>query len=158
MLNPEAPPNAITQYLRRRGFEPPWYSLVSLKRWWIDSFAQPGFAQFWRLWNPPMGFLLHQLYRGLGGDQNRVLACLGTFAAAGFFHDVIRLFVRKSHSINPELTIAFVIFGMLVLLTSPRRVQRFMRRLSWPVHCVLNAACLYTGFKGAEYIWDKLGA
>ena len=149
-------PVSITDYLRRRGFEPPWYSAPSLKRWWLTSFAQPGFAQFWRTWNPPVGFLLHQLYRKLGGDQNRILACLGTFAVCGFFHDLVILVRRSPHTLDPEWTIRFLIYGILVLLTSPRPVQKVMRKLPTPVHVAVNATCLYVGFRSGSLIWDFL--
>jgi hypothetical protein len=50
------------QYLILRGYDPSSSKLIILKRALIDSWAEPGLHEFWRVWNSGIGYLLFRLY------------------------------------------------------------------------------------------------
>jgi hypothetical protein len=146
----------FAQYLLRRGYKVPPQTPDIIRRWWLSSFAQPGFAKFWRVWNPYIGFWLLKLYRKLGGDRHRGFACLATFGFAGFCHDLLNFILEPQDGLELFLTIAFLIWGIIVLATSPRSVRRTIQKLPVPVHVCLNLACLCLGLLGAHFAWEFL--
>ena len=115
------------QFLRRRGYKVPLETSDVIYRWWIGSFTQPGFAQFWRIWNPFIGFWLLQFYRMLGGDKYRFLAGLATFAFAGFCHDLFTFLLDPEDGIELNLTIAFVFWSLLAQAMSTRRSLKLLK-------------------------------
>lgn len=143
----------FNEYLRRRDYKVPMEAGNVIWRWFFVSFAQPAFGGFWRVWNPIFGYYLAKLYRRLGGNRNRLIACVATFAACGFGHDLFNIITRSWDKFNLKVTFTFIMFGVLVAATSPLRIQRFMRNLPWYANVVVNVALLFFSFFGAHFAW-----
>lgn len=140
------------RYLLRRGYQVPLKMPDVLYGWWIRSFLQPSFGHFWRVWNPFIGFWLYKLYHRLGGDRYRVVACLGTFLVAGFCHDLINFGLDMEDGLEFDLTVSFLIWGILVLLLSRRSVLKLFRKFPGIVHFILNICWLAAGLFLARLI------
>lgn len=147
---------SLKEYFERRGYSVPVRIPNLIWRWFFVSFTQPPFAGFWRVWNPYLGFPLYQLYRKLGGNRNRVAACLLTFAACGFGHDILLMITREPHDLGIKRTIQFLIFGVLVTLTSPLRVQRWFLKLHPAANVAVNLAFIGIGMKVGNLLWTAL--
>jgi hypothetical protein len=145
----------MNEFLGRRGYKAPHTVIRIARRWAFESFAQPSFAGFWRVWNPFYGFYLARLYRWLGGDRFRVRACAGTFAVCGFLHDVASL-IESPHQLKLKHTLAFLVFAVMVLGTSPITVQRTLRKWPWFVHVLLNVGFLVVGYVVAHQAWSVI--
>lgn len=143
------------EFFIRRGFKVPLKFGNVVWRWFFVSFTQPGFALFWRLWNPIFGYHLFKLYRRLGGDRRRVVACMATFGVCGFLHDLFA-FVVLRENFTLKATITFLLFAMIVLATSSRSICRVMRRIPPYAHVLINIAWLAAGFTGAHFIWSGI--
>jgi hypothetical protein len=131
---------SYNRYLLLRGYDPSSSKLLILKRALVDSWAEPGFHKFWRVWNPGIGHLLYSLYRFLGGNRNRVLATMLVFATCGLFHDVLVMLIFRRPFF--AFSMAFILFGVLSVLN--RAAEPFLRQGSWPrtLNVLCNAACL----------------
>ena len=149
--------SSFNRYLRRRGYKAPWETANALHRWFLLSLTQPGFGNFWRVWNPVFGYYLLGLYRRLGGDDRRSVACLVTFGTCGFLHDLFA-FIFLGEDFCLKVTIAFCIYAAMAMATSGYGSLRFLRGLPWYVHVVLNASLLVLGFLGAHVIWTRISA
>ena len=121
---------SLETYLNRRGYKVPLDNLNHLTRWWLVSFAQPGFNLFWRIWNPILGYLLYQMYCKLGGRKRPLSSLLLTFAFSGFiFHDLVWLFFKGEFTFGQTLTI--LIFATIFFFYSKFRIDKFQRKLHW---------------------------
>ena len=152
VLNACLKPSSFHTYLRRRGYDVPWRTPNALYRWFVLSFGQPGFASFWRLWNPVFGYYLLKLYRRFGGDRRRVSACVATFCICGFLHDLFA-FVVLREPFTLKVSIAFLLFALIVLATSSRSTCRIMRQIPSQIHVLINFGWIAVGFIGAHFIW-----
>ena len=127
-LNRRARRLTLSQYLRfRLGRK------VGLAAWFnffIKPFGAASFAQFWRLWNPVYGYYLYYYsYRPLSRVVPRPLAVLATFVVCGFVLHDLPLWVSTRKVLPPGATIAFLMFGLVAVLS-----ERFRMDLSsWPV-------------------------
>lgn len=128
------------RYLILRGYDPSSTKLAILKRSLVDSWSEPGFHQFWRVWNPGIGHLLYRLYLLLGGNRLRLIATLVVFTLCGLMHDVaVMLLFRRPFA---AFTIAFLLFGTLSVVN--RALEPVLRQDRWPnpVNAILNVFCL----------------
>ncbi len=128
----------LAQYLRFRlgskGGRTAWFNFF------VKPFGSSSFAHFWQLWNPVYGYYLYYYsYRPLARVVPRSFALLATFAVCGFaLHDLPAwLFTRRV--LPPGATIAFVLFGLGVVLTE----WLHMNLSSWPV---LARAAINVGY------------
>jgi hypothetical protein len=147
---------AITyhQYCTRRGYKPPFKGWPVIRRSLLESWAQPGFHRFWRVWNPPIGYPLFRLYSLLGGNRNRVVATLVVFTVAGAFHDLVVVAFKPRW--GPILTFAYFVFASLSLLSS--RLAPFVRWETWPkfMNVIVNAGLVFGTFEAAKWLYGRL--
>lgn len=132
--------DSYDQYLILRGYDPSLGKLLILKRALIDSWSQPGFHRFWRVWNPGIGHLLYRLYLALGGNRIRLVATLLVFALCGFAHDVlVMLMFRRPFA---AFSAAFLFAGMLAVAN--RSLESILQQERWPrlLNVLANVACL----------------
>lgn len=125
---------SYNDYLRLRGYSAPivnpgpffWRSLIA-------CWAAPGMHKFWRLWNPPVGYLTYLLYRLMGGKRNRVVATITAFVVCGYvIHDLVGLVFFDT--VTFRNTIAFFLFALFTLLS--RALENALRQDQW--RAVLN--------------------
>ena len=98
------------QYLILRGHDPSSSKLIILKRALINSWAETGFHQFWRVLNSGIGYLLFRLYLAWGGNRNRLIATMLVFAICGFLHNVFVMLIS---------TRPFIAFTAALLFLEP---------------------------------------
>ena len=128
------------RYLILRGYDPSSGKLIILKRALIDSWGEPGFHHFWKVWNPGIGHLLYRLYLAVGGNRIRLVATMLVFAFCGIAHDVlVMLIFRRPFA---AFTAAFVLFGLLTVLS--RSLEPILRQERWPklLNVITNVVCL----------------
>lgn len=128
------------QYLILRGYDPSSSKLVVLKRALVDSWGEPGFHRFWRVWNPGIGHLLYRLYLSLGGNRIRLAATMLVFGLCGVMHDaLVMLIFRRPFA---AFTAAFVLFGILAVLN--RSLEPVLHQERWPrlLNVCTNVFCL----------------
>jgi hypothetical protein len=128
------------RYLLLRGYEPHWSKSQILKRALVDSWGEPGFHRFWRVWNPGIGHLLYHLYLAFGGNRKRTVATMLVFVLCGLMHDVlVMLIFRRPFA---AFTIAFASSGILAVLN--RSLEHRLRQDRWPrpLNALANLACL----------------
>jgi hypothetical protein len=134
------------EYLAFRGYSTPITSpWPFFKRGFIDCWTEPGFNKFWRVWNPPFGYLTYLFYRFLGGKRYRIPATLITFMASGFaFHDSVGLIFFNHFTLRN--TICFFLFGLFTLLDY--YFADLLRRDSWPklANLILNGLLVWFSF------------
>ena len=131
---------SYNQYLILRGYDPSSSKLIILKRALLDSWGEPGFHQFWRVWNPGIGHLLYRLYLLMGGNRIRLIATMLVFTACGFMHDVlVMLIFRRPFT---AFTAAFILFGILAVIN--RSLEPILRQDRWPrlLNVLSNVSCL----------------
>ncbi len=129
------------EYLEARGYPASMPPLRVIRRMFVDCWFEPGFHNFWRTWSPLAGFVLHRLYRTLGGRENRPLAVVITFLSSGLvFHDLPLMFLLG----KPLLvcTGAWFFFA-LATLVSARAVPPGWARASY---ALLNLGLVAVGF------------
>jgi hypothetical protein len=128
------------QYLILRGYDPSASRLLVLRRALVDCWGEPGFHQFWRVWNPGVGHILFKLYRLLGGNHNRVVATLLVFAMCGAFHDLMVMLIFQ----RPFLAFTAAFFSSGLLSLTNRLLDPLLRQHRWPssLNAMCNAACL----------------
>jgi hypothetical protein len=115
------------QYLILRGYDPATSKLLILKRALIDSWAEPGFHEFWEVWNPGVGHLLYQLYRALGGNRFQLIATMLVFTFCGFVHDVLVILLFRRPFV--AFTASFIFFGIFTVLS--RTLEPILRQNRW---------------------------
>lgn len=128
------------RYLILRGYDPSSSKLIILKRALVDSWGEPGFHRFWRVWNPGIGHLLYRLYLVLGGNRIRLVATMLVFALCGLVHDVlVMLMFRRPFA---AFTAAFVFSGILAVIN--RSLEPILRQDRWPrlLNVFSNVSCL----------------
>jgi hypothetical protein len=115
------------EYLLLRGYDPRSSKWSTLKRALIESWAEPGFHKFWKVWNPGIGYLLFRLYLFLGGKQKRTSSTLLVFLVCGFLHDVVVMVIFR----HPFLAFsgAFLCFGLLAIIS--RGLETWFRQERW---------------------------
>lgn len=137
--------HSYNQYLLLRGYDPGASKLLILKRALVDSWSEPGFHRFWRVWNPGIGHLLYHLYLLLGGRRRRLLATLLVFVLCGIGHDLLVMLIFRRPFL--AFTAAFTLFGLLA--ATSRRLEPLLRQESWPkplnagINLVFLAASVY---------------
>lgn len=126
---------SFTEFLSRRGYDLRRGSGQFLKRMFLESWIQPGFHRFWRVWNPLYGYFLYLLYLLLRGNRNRILATLFVFASCGFLlHDVLAWAITGYWSLT--CTFGFLFFGVFALFN--RALEQILHQDQWPA--LANAA------------------
>lgn len=131
---------SYNQYLILRGYDPSSSKLIILKRALLDSWTEPGFHQFWKVWNPGIGHLLFRLYLLLGGNRIRLIATMLVFMSCGFMHDILVMFIFQRPFV--AFTAAFVFFGILVVIN--RSLESILGQDRWPrlLNALSNVSCL----------------
>jgi hypothetical protein len=128
------------RYLILRGYDASSTKLAILKRALVDSWIEPGFHKFWRVWNPGIGHLLFRLYLLLGGNRLRLVATMVVFAICGIAHDLTVMLIFRRPFV--AFTMAFFLFGLLSVVN--RSLESLLHQDRWPslFNAVLNASCL----------------
>jgi len=131
---------SYNQYLVLRGYDPSSNKLVILKRALFDSWGEPGFHQFWRVWNPGIGHLLYRFYLFLGGNRARLIATLLVFILCGILHDALVMLIFRRPFL--AFSAAFLFSGMLAI--SNRFLEPLLQQERWPrlLNALTNASCL----------------
>jgi hypothetical protein len=132
--------HSYERYLVLRGYDPASGTLVTLKRALVDSWGEPGFHRFWRVWNPGVGHLLYRLYLLLGGSRIRLTATMLVFALCGLVHDVlVMLIFRRPFA---AFTTAFALAGILTVVN--RSLEPLLHQERWPrlLNVLANVSCL----------------
>ena len=138
---------SYSQYLILRGYDPSSSKLIILRRALVDSWGEPGFHQFWRVWNPGVGHLLYRLYLVLGGNRIRSLSTMLVFTLCGFIYDVlVMLMFRRPFA---AFTAAFLSFGILTVIN--RSLEPILPQDRWPrlLNVFINVSCLVVSIYGA---------
>jgi hypothetical protein len=132
--------DSYNQYLLLRGYDPSGSKLVVLRRALVDSWGEPGFHRFWRVWNPGIGHLLFRLYLALGGNRMRLVATMLVFAFCGVMHDVIVMLIFRRPFV--AFTAAFVLFGILAVIS--RSLEPVLPQERWPrlLNVIVNVVCV----------------
>lgn len=116
------------QYLYRRGYNYMTTCEVIL-RMVKKSFSEKSFCRFWRMWNPPTGYLCFLLYSFLSGSMRRPYLIFIIFIISGIIaHDfVIFLFTG---SISIIFTITFALYSIIF------NIEEWMvdRKKKWVIH------------------------
>lgn len=128
------------RYLILRGYDPSWSKLTILKRALVDSWGEPGFHRFWRVWNPGIGHLLYRLYLVLGGNRIGLVATMLVFTLCGLMHDVLVMLMFRRPFV--AFTTAFVFSG--VLTVTNRGLEPVLGQDRWPrlLNVFSNVFCL----------------
>jgi hypothetical protein len=131
---------SYNQYLVFRGYDPSSSKLLILKRALIDSWGEPGFHRFWRVWNPGIGHLLYRLYLFLGGNRNRIFSSILVFLICGFLHDLIVMAIFHRPFI--AFSTAFISFGIIASVN--RILEPALHQERWPIiyNVFSNVTCL----------------
>jgi hypothetical protein len=129
---------SYNQYLLLRGYDPSSNKFLMLKRALIDSWAEPGFHRFWRVWNPGIGHLLYRLYLFLGGNRIRIFSTILVFLICGFIHDLIVMAIFRRPFI--AFSTAFMLFGIIASIN--RLLEPVLNQDSWLKIC--NVLCNVT--------------
>ena len=133
------------QYCLRRGYSPPFRGWPIIKRSLFESWVQPGFHRFWRVWNPPVGYLLYRIYIALGGNRNRFISTSVVFTISGALHDLV--VVALVPMWGPIITCSYLIFGWLSLLSL--KMEKILHQEKWPpiLNVVLNLGLIISIFE-----------
>lgn len=131
---------SYNQYLILRGYDLSSNKLLILKRALIDSWSEPGFHRFWRVWNPGLGHLLFRFYLALGGNRIRLVATILVFTVCGFAHDALVMLIFRRPFV--AFTTAFISSGILAVVN--RYLEAILRQEQWPrlLNVFTNIFCL----------------
>lgn len=131
---------SYNRYLTLRGYNPSSNKLAILKRALVDSWGEPGFHRFWRVWNPGVGHLLFRLYCILGGKRKRSIVTLLVFVLCGVMHDVLVMVIFRRPFC--AFTATFAVCGILAMIN--RRLEMILCQERWPkaVNALVNVSCL----------------
>ncbi len=146
--------DSYDRYLALRGYDPSSTKPAILKRSLLDSWSQPGFHRFWRVWNPGMGHLLFRLYLLLGGNRFRLIATMLVFTLCGLAHDLaVMLMFRKPFA---AFSVAFFLFGILAVVN--RSLESVLHQERWPkfFNALLNLSCLALSIVAAVQLQTSL--
>jgi len=141
---------SYNRYLMLRGYDPSSNGFVILKRALFDSWGEPGFHQFWRVWNPGIGHLLFRLYLLLGGNRARPIATMLVFILCGVLHDVLVMLIFRRPFV--AFTAAFLFFGMLA--AGNRFLEPMLQQERWPrwLNALINISCLAVSIHAAVQV------
>ena len=141
------------EFYRKRGYKYPLKPIDLLVRWWLVSFAQPGFHRFWRVWNPLLNYLLFLFYVALGGNKRPFIAGFLVFTGCGFvFHDLLSL----NKGLELDMTISFMIWAVLCDLSRRFKLHEIQSRWPWVVNVVVNVLLLVAGRELGKFLWMLL--
>lgn len=131
-------------YLRRRGFGNHLHDRPFFFRGFLACWAEPGFHRFWQMWNPGIGYLTFRLYLALGGRKHREGATVATFVVNGLVHTIVAC--PFFHRWSWTLIVAFLLFGLLTILS--RKLEPVLQQERWPaiVNLVVNAGSIILSF------------
>jgi hypothetical protein len=114
--------------------------------WWRQAYnlvarplTAPSFAALWRAWNPVWGyFLSYWVYKPARRVLPHPAAVVVTFTASGLAHNLLA--VLLSHRVNPFVTVWFVFYGEVVVVSEALRMD--LSRLPPPARVVVNLVYL----------------
>lgn len=137
-------PLTFVDYLERRGYDLNRGSAAFLGHLFFQSWLQPGFHLFWRVWNPVYGYFLFRIYLMAGGNRRRVTATATVFLFCGFvFHDLPLTLAFGRLSL--VCTTAFFFYAIATLAS--RFTAAFLSFDSWPrwIHGLINVGLVVLG-------------
>lgn len=139
------------QYCLRRGYSPPFRGWSVIRRSLFGSWTQPGFHRFWKVWNPPIGYLLFRIYILLGGNRNRFVSTSIVFAFSGALHDLVVAALVPIW--GPIITCSYLIFGWLSLLSM--KMEKNLHQEKWPpiLNAILNVGLIVGVFKTFNHLF-----
>jgi hypothetical protein len=139
------------QYCLRRGYKPPFKGWPVIRRSLFQSWAQPGFHRFWRVWNPPVGYLLYKLYVLFGGNRNRIISTSIVYAISGALHDLVVITLVPIW--GPIITSSYLVSGWLSLLSL--KMERILHQKKWPpiLNVILNFILIVGVFETMRRIY-----
>lgn len=145
---------SYNQYLTLRGYDSSSSKLVILKRALIDSWGEPGFHRFWRVWNPGIGHLLYRLYLLLGGNRARSLSTLLVFILCGILHDAAVMLMFRRPFV--AFTTTFFLCGALAI--GSRFIEPILHQEHWPrlLNALINVSCLAVSIYAAVQLQMSL--
>ena len=115
-----------------------------VKKAFLDSWTQPGFHNFWRYWNPGIGFLMLKTYIAFGGKKYKIFATYITFIICAVAHiTIVYPFLGYSHVI----IITFVCFATLTLLSKFLAKTLNQQRWNILVNTIINISLVVLSFK-----------
>jgi hypothetical protein len=134
-----------TQFCLRRGYKPPFKGWAVIRQSVFESWAQPGFHRFWRVWNPPIGYLLFRIYIAFGGNRNRFVSTSIVFAISGALHDLVVFALVPMW--GPIITSSYLVFAWLSLLSF--KFERTLHQKKWPtiLNVILNVGLIVAVFE-----------
>jgi hypothetical protein len=114
----------------------------------VRPFLAGSFAEFWRLWNPFVGYwLCLYCYRPLRRFLPRAIAALMTFAVSGFIvHDLATTLIKRRPAVLS--TLWFLLMGAGALASEALK----MNMSSWPagVRGLLRIGCRWVCLLAAK--------
>jgi hypothetical protein len=142
------------QYCLRRGYAPPFKGWPVIRRSLFESWMQPGFHRFWRVWNPPVGYLLCQIYIRLGGNRNRLISTSVVFLFSGALHDLV--VIAFAQRWGPIITFSYVMFGWISLLSL--KMENILHQEKWPsiYNVILNVGFIVIVFETIRRLYWHL--
>lgn len=104
-----------------------------IKKAFLDCWTQPGFHNFWRYWNPGIGFLMLKTYLAFGGKKKKIFATYMTFIICALAHILI---VYPFLGYSYVIPVTFLCFATFTLLSKVS--EKVLNQQNW--HRVINTA------------------
>ncbi|NCF64931.1 MAG: hypothetical protein GWP61_03090 [Chloroflexi bacterium] len=133
-----------TGYLRLRGFEDHVNDWFFVKRGFLTCWLEPGFHNFWRVWNPGISYFCFRFYLLLGGRRKRELAAVVVFFVNGVLHNLLFSLITGRYSF--PLPFTFLSFGALAVASQHLQKVFNQRRLPAIVNAAINIGLVIGSF------------
>jgi hypothetical protein len=144
------------EFLTSRNIDEPTKPWPYFRQGVVMCWTEPGFHNFWRKWNPLIGYFTYRLYVFLGGKKRLVPATLVTFIICGFAHDLVGLLLFKK--LTPKSTIIFILFSIFTLLSKIPGKGSFQEQWPTTVNVVINLVLVWISFRLATEIIISLSS
>lgn len=120
------------------------FDVFFVKKAFLDSWTQPGFHNFWRYWNPGIGFLMLKTYKAFGGKKYKIFATYITFIICALAHIIIAYPILGYSYV---IIITFICFATLTLLS--KLFANILNQQTWSIliNTAINLALVILSFK-----------
>jgi hypothetical protein len=131
------------RFARMRGFRTfndwPYH-----RRGFLECWAEPGFHEFWRVWNPGIAYFVYRLFLRLGGRKHWVVPTVVAFGLCGLIHTLVVAPLLGTWSFS--VIVAFLCFGILTVVS--RSLKTLLRQDRWPfwVNVLINVGLVIGSF------------